>query len=124
MTVNDYFLGLRQTLILDEQVMSFKIVKEIFGNNDGFIRVKCILNGGNVFEFAEYVQVGQKRKVIMESYSYHWQTVYGKLIKRWDNAPHHREIATFPHHLHDGDNVCESKPVTLTTILKEIARHR
>jgi hypothetical protein len=124
MTVNDYFIGLRQTLILDEQVMSFKIVKEIFGNNDGFIRVKCILNGGNVLEFSEYVQIGQKRKVIIESYSYHVQTAHGKLIKRWDNAPHHREIATFPHHLHDGDNILEYKPVTLAAILKEIARHR
>jgi len=32
-------------------------------------------------------------------YRYHWQTGSGKLIKRWDNAPHHPEIDTFPDHL-------------------------
>jgi hypothetical protein len=26
------------------------------------------------------------------------------LIKRWDNARHHPEIDTFPHHLHDGSD--------------------
>ena len=35
-------------------------------------------------------------------YRCHWQTGSGKLIKRWDNAPHHPEIETFPHHLHNG----------------------
>lgn len=29
----------------------------------------------------------------------------GRLIKRWDNAPHHPELDTFPHHLHEGDRV-------------------
>lgn len=121
--IRDYFNGLRQILILNEQVVSFKIVKEVFGNNDGFIGIKCLLTNGNVFEFAEYVQIGQKRKVMIETYSYHVQTAQGKLIKRWDNAPHHIEIATFPHHLHDGNNIYEAKPATLVAVLKEIARH-
>lgn len=34
-------------------------------------------------------------------YSYHWQDHEKKLIIRWDNAPHHKEIDTFPHHMHD-----------------------
>jgi hypothetical protein len=37
-------------------------------------------------------------------YSFHWEQrrQHGKLY-RWDNAPHHPQIATFPHHLHEGD---------------------
>jgi hypothetical protein len=37
-------------------------------------------------------------------YSYHWEQrrQRGKLY-RWDNAPHHPKIDTFPHHLHEGD---------------------
>jgi len=34
-------------------------------------------------------------------YRCHWQDSNGRLIKRWDNAPHHPEVDTFPHHLHD-----------------------
>jgi len=36
-------------------------------------------------------------------YSYHWERrhIDGRLY-RFDNAPHHAEVATFPHHLHNG----------------------
>ena len=36
-------------------------------------------------------------------YSYHWERrhVDGKIF-RFDNAPHHVNISTFPHHFHNG----------------------
>lgn len=36
-------------------------------------------------------------------YSYHWERrhVDGKMF-RFDNAPHHVNISTFPHHFHNG----------------------
>ena len=39
-----------------------------------------------------------------EDYAYHWEhrRQSGRMY-RWDNAPHHPEISTYPHHLHDGD---------------------
>jgi len=38
-------------------------------------------------------------------YSYHWeQRAVRGLIHRWDNAPDHIEIDTFPHHFHDGED--------------------
>ncbi len=42
-------------------------------------------------------------------YSYHWeQRAQRGLIHRWDNAPDHPEIESFPHHFHNGE---ESKVV-------------
>jgi len=36
-------------------------------------------------------------------YSYHWeQRAQRGLIHRWDNAPDHPEVESFPHHFHDG----------------------
>ena len=37
-------------------------------------------------------------------YAYHWEhsRQSGK-IYRWDNAPHHPEVSTFPKHFHNGD---------------------
>ena len=35
-------------------------------------------------------------------YSYHWQTLNGDLICRWDNAPHNPHLTTYPHHKHEG----------------------
>ena len=37
-------------------------------------------------------------------YSYHWdrRKQTGEMY-RWDNAPHHSNVSTFPAHFHDGD---------------------
>lgn len=117
-----YFEKLSQELTLNEQVVSFRIVKELCGCKDGYIRVKCVLEGGDILEFAEYVQSGAKGQIIRETYSYHWQKKTGLILKRWDNAPHHKEVSSFPDHLHDGIVLRESKPMQLRKVLKEIAR--
>ena len=119
--IADYFDTIRQTLILDEQVESFRIVREVYGSNDGFIRVKCQLSDGSTLEFAEYAQFISGR-ISRNTYSYHWQTRKGTLLKRWDNAPHHPEIATFPDHLHQVDVIMESKPMTLALVLTAIGK--
>jgi hypothetical protein len=37
-------------------------------------------------------------------YAYHWeQRRQSGLIFRWDNAPHHPQVSTYPAHLHSGD---------------------
>jgi hypothetical protein len=45
-------------------------------------------------------------------YSFHWeQRALRGLIHRWDNAPDHPEIESFPHHFHDGkeNNILSSQ---------------
>ena len=38
-------------------------------------------------------------------YSYHWEhRAQRGLIHRWDNAPDHPELHTFPKHFHDGSD--------------------
>ena len=53
-------------------------------------------------------------------YSYHWQDKEKILISRWDNAPHHSNIETFPHHLHVGDDIKPSEEPTFVEILEKI----
>ncbi len=37
-------------------------------------------------------------------YSYHWERRgQSGEIYRWDNAPHHPQVSTFPDHFHKGD---------------------
>jgi hypothetical protein len=69
--ISAYFEKLRQELTLNEHVLSFRIVKELYGCNDGYVRVKCVLEGGDILEFAEYVQNDAKGQIIRETYSYH-----------------------------------------------------
>lgn len=41
---------------------------------------------------------------------------------RWDNAPYHKEIVTFPDHFHNNKEVKESEEVTIEKVFKYIIR--
>ncbi|MDP2833804.1 MAG: DUF6516 family protein [Pseudomonadota bacterium] len=65
-------------------------------------RIRVSLLDGSLLQCVERVRAGAGH-LETEKYSFHWQTPDGTLICRWDNAPHHRELPGFPHHLHEGD---------------------
>ncbi len=58
--------------------------------------------------------------LIKTRYAYHYQDADGMLIFRYDNAPHHPEIETHPHHKHDGDKVIAAYPPDISEVLQEI----
>jgi len=58
--------------------------------------------------------------ITCEKYSYHLQKG-DEFIIRWDNAPHHKELSTFPYHVHDRTGVHKSKEMTMDEILEELS---
>ena len=44
-----------------------------------------------------------------------------QMIFRYDNAPHHHDIETFPHHKHEREDIKASPELTSYQILLEIA---
>lgn len=54
-------------------------------------------------------------------YAYFWFTAIGALIVGWDNAPHHTEAETFPHHKHKADSIEPSAERDLQDVSKYIA---
>lgn len=65
-------------------------------------RLRATLMDGSLLQCVARARsgIGELR---IEKYSFHWQRDDGSLIRRLDNAPHHREISSFPHHVHEGD---------------------
>jgi hypothetical protein len=57
-------------------------------------------------------------------YSFQWLKQDNTLIIRWDNAPHHPQISSSPHHKHIGtdENIEESINITLFEVLMNIER--
>ena len=78
-------------LVVSFVVSSFQVLKREVGEEDGYIRVKCNLSNGDILEFAEYIQL-RKNMIYLETYSFHWQSADGNLVKRWDNVKHHKEV--------------------------------
>jgi len=58
---------------------------------------------------------------ILKSCSYYWLHPDETAIMGWDNAPHHREIASFPHHRHLGDRIESSNERNLKDVLYQFA---
>ncbi len=96
-------------LILSSDILDFKSGKDFY-----FLKAKLILKGNTVLFLKEFVSLTQM------IYSYHWQDENRTLLIRWDNAPHHKYLYTFPHHKHSPD-VSESDVVDLEGVLKEIS---
>jgi hypothetical protein len=90
-------------------------VVELFERETNRKRLKAtitFIDGSRLF-IKDY-NFGSERK-----YSYHWADRYGELIIRWDNAPHWRQITTFPHHKHIGssERVEPSLEIDLSAVL-------
>ena len=60
-------------------------------------KLKVILTDGSSLRINE-----QYRQGMLEQYAYYWLNPDGQLRVGWDNAPHHRDLNTFPHHRHVG----------------------
>jgi hypothetical protein len=75
---------------------------------------------GSWLEFEEEVRPRGNRGVDKVHYSYHHQRADGKTMFRYDNAPHHRAVKTFPHHKHVGGKVASADAPDLHDVLREI----
>ena len=77
-------------ILKDFRVKKFRKVQ-----NAHELVVDLILKDDSVLAIKDYLFLDGKRK-----YSYHWQNKAGKLLIRWDNADHWKDLSTFPHHKH------------------------
>lgn len=105
------FLKLLETkaFVKEWNVLSNRVWETGFYN-----KIRVLLNDESILQASEYKDIEER------SYSFHWQNAEGKLIIRWDNAPHHKQIKTFPHHKHYFDRVKESIEMTFAEALNQI----
>jgi hypothetical protein len=100
-----YLKELDELIIAAEDIIDFKIIRRTIWDTDlekiGLYRYRVYFRDGSLLELTERL-VEEKGQLQAAKYRFHWQDKEGKLTKRWDNARHHPEISTFPHHLHAG----------------------
>jgi hypothetical protein len=56
-------------------------------------------------------------------YRYHYMDSKNTMIFRYDNAPHHPEVQSSPHHKHTSSGIKESEMPNIKDILSEIYHH-
>ncbi len=87
------------------------------------LRLTIVLNDATTLRITERWQDAH-----LIRYSYYWLNVQDEIKVGWDNAPHHTQLSSFPHHKHVGaqgtlypsDEVCLEDIVPL--LEQEMAR--
>ncbi len=79
-----------------------------------YYRLKIIFYDHSVLFAREYIDETER------DYSFHWQDDRNQMIMRWDNAHHHFDISTFPHHKHTQEGIFENTEISLKEVLKTI----
>ena len=118
----DYLTYIKALIVVNSQVLRWTVVREEVQGDMGMLRYRLTLRGSGLLEMFERFQVVEGR-VQVAKYSFHWQDEAGQLLKRWDNASHHPELSTQPHHVHDGAeaNVQPHGPINAEGVLAFVA---
>ncbi len=118
--MGNIFPKVKATLIISPVIKSYSIKREFKKELEGYIRINAILKNDDQLEIFIYISVDGNIKT--DKYRFHWQNKSGKLIKRWDNAPHHRKLETFPHHIHKDGNVYHHQHIDIINLLRYLEK--
>ncbi|MCZ7393162.1 MAG: DUF6516 family protein [Candidatus Methanoperedens sp.] len=117
--LENFLADLKASLTASPIVKDIEILDEFITSVSGFLDCRVLMIDGSELFVSEYITI-LKDRIKRDKYSYHLQK-NDELIIRWDNAPHHREVSTFPDHVHRKDGVHESKEMTAEDILEELS---
>ena len=118
-TIDEYFTRVRELVqgVADAQAERYE--EQMLSATRGNLRIRLRFGDQSLLEISEaIVLVGEEPHWL--SYRYHYQSSRTGLVFRYDNAPHHVEVATHPDHKRSGDDVLASPHPSIEQILREV----
>jgi len=120
--IDDYFAAVERGLRQNVQIGQIEEPLTCLASDDynGLIRCRVVFWDGSYLALYETVSTELGYPVrIRYAYTYIRE---GQRVFRYDNAPHHPEIVTFPHHKHIGptDRLTPADQPSLSQVLAEI----
>jgi hypothetical protein len=112
---------IEKTIASNPIILSSNIQKH-FGPDSKtvYVRGSIIFIDSSVLEIAIFA-AEISTTVIIDKYRFHYMDNKGEMIFRYDNAPHHPEIPSYPHHKHIKNLVIPAHLPNLKEILNEIS---
>jgi hypothetical protein len=112
---------------IEEAVSTSRIVvtssiQKFFGpsKKEAYVTGRLTFVDLSFLQFSLFV-TEKNRRLVFGKYRYQYMDTSRKLVFRYDNAPHHKEISTFPHHKHLKNVVVASSTPTFEELLEEIS---
>ncbi len=119
--IEDYFLQIEVIIQEFPNIRSLSLKKKIYNAKQGCISGSIVFENGCRLDFVEVKDTDKSSKV---KYRYQYMDEEHELIFRYDNAPHHPEIKTFPHHKHDKNEIKASDEPKLFDVLSESVQNQ
>jgi len=116
--LHNYLARIEATLYSRQDITVRDLRVEPVSTAVAYIEDRLIFYDGSFLEIEEVLCLSDRR-IDKVRYSYHYQKG-DRLIFRYDNAPHHPDLPTFPHHKHVGDHVEPCQEPDLHDVLREI----
>lgn len=116
MLIAEYFRSIEKLLSNSKFITDKAVDFKEFSSNEGMVRGRLLFLGGYVLTFMEYIQIGKERP----KYRFNLSDSKGIMIFRYDNAAHHKDVPTFPHHKHTSNEVKTSRDMGLSDVISEI----
>jgi hypothetical protein len=119
--IKKFVADIEKTIDASSIVLSSNIQK-YFGPAEETVYLKghFIIIDSSILEIAIFTTASSNR-LLIDKYRLHYMDSTGKMIFRYDNAPHHPELALYPHHKHIPDKIIPSTIPSLEDILNEIS---
>ncbi len=102
--ITRYLIDIEMLLIKTPFIYDYEIIRADNFETEGKFRIKTKTNNQDTIDLFEYFTV-TNNIIVIQKYHYHWQDSSNNLICRWDNAPHHKSLPNFPHHVHFPEHV-------------------
>ena len=81
-------------------IVSSNVTFREIDETECYIKAMLTFATGHELHLAEYVTLDGMR-IRRLKYRYQLLTADKQMLPRWDNAPHHKNISSFPYHRHD-----------------------
>ena len=122
--INHYFTFIEQLITESPIIVSHEITYEAKSRVIGLVHGRLIFVNSYLLEFLELVKTDDHDNKVWLKYRFHFMRDDTAGLFRYDNAPHHPEISSHPHHKHlfssGKESVIASQPTQLVSVLQEI----
>ncbi len=116
--VKSYFEEIENIISYFKEIIDIQTIQKK-EYNDTQLMISGVINFINNTELS-FMELKNTKILEKIKYKYHFMDNEKQLIFRYDNAKHHTEIATYPHHKHTSKEIKESNEPELIDILIEI----
>jgi len=118
--IRKFIENLEKIISSNTSVLSSNIEKHFGPSSDTvYLRGSILFINSSTLDIAILAKESLKA-ISIEKYRFQYMDKQGQMLFRYDNAPHHPELSSFPEHKHVGDRTISLPQPDLKNIFNEI----